>query len=67
MIVAESDLILTLPRKLAQRMAKLANIEILELPIAIQPFELSMIWHERQHYDPAHIWLRNQVLEVGRE
>ncbi|MCH8537394.1 MAG: LysR family transcriptional regulator [Alkalimonas sp.] len=67
MIVTESDLILTIPRRLAHRIARSVPIEILELPLEIKPFTLSMIWHERQHYDPAHVWLRNQILEVARK
>ncbi|MCE8035518.1 MULTISPECIES: LysR family transcriptional regulator [Halomonadaceae] len=66
MIVAESDLILSIPRKLAHRISRLAPIEILEAPIKIQPFAPSIIWHERKHYDPAHIWLRNQIIEIVR-
>ncbi|WP_040481417.1 LysR family transcriptional regulator [Vreelandella boliviensis] len=67
MIVAESDLILSIPRRLAHRIARSAPIEILELPIEIQPFTPTIIWHERQHYDPAHVWLRNQIVEIARE
>ncbi|WP_151705711.1 LysR family transcriptional regulator [Nitrincola alkalilacustris] len=67
MIVAESDLILSIPRRLAHRMAKSVPIEILELPIKIQSFTPSIIWHERQHYDPANVWLRNQIVEIARE
>ena len=67
MIVAESDLILSIPRRLAYRIARSTPIEILELPIKIQPFTPSIIWHERQHYDPANVWLRNQIVEIARE
>lgn len=67
MIVAESDLILSIPRRLAHRIARSVPIEILELPIKIQPFTPSIIWHERQHYDPANVWLRNQIVEIARE
>lgn len=67
MIVAESDLILSIPRRLAHRIARSAPIEILEPPIKIQPFTPSIIWHERQHYDPANVWLRNQIVEISRE
>ena len=67
MIVAESDLILSIPRRLAYRVARSVPLEVLELPIKIQPFTPSIIWHERQHYDPAHVWLRNQIVEIARE
>jgi DNA-binding transcriptional LysR family regulator len=65
MIVAESDLILSIPRKLAYKMSQSVPIKILELPIEIATFTPSMIWHERQHNDPRHIWLRNLIMEIS--
>ncbi len=67
MIVAKSDLILTLPRKLAQKMAMSIPIKILELPLKIDHFSPSLIWHGRQHNDPAHVWLRKLIMEIGFE
>ncbi len=65
MIVSESDLVLSIPRKLAHKMSLLVPIKILELPLEIASFTPSMIWHERQHNDPAHIWLRKLIMEIG--
>ncbi|GAA3564139.1 LysR family transcriptional regulator [Marinobacter xestospongiae] len=65
-IVAESDLILTMPRKLAIRLARSTAIEILEAPIRIEPMTPSLIWHERQHYDPAHQWLRQLIVDIAQ-
>lgn len=65
MIVAESDLIMCIPRRLAHRLAKSVAIEVIDLPIQIPSFTPSIIWHERQHYDPAHKWLRNQIVEIA--
>ncbi|WP_429083224.1 LysR family transcriptional regulator [Aeromonas bivalvium] len=65
-MVAKSDLILCLPRRLAHRIAGSVSIEILALPMDMPPFTPSIIWHERQHYDPAHKWIRNQILEIAR-
>lgn len=57
-IVAASDLALTLPRRLAERFAASGGIEIHELPLAVAPFGLHLVWHERSHHDPLHTWLR---------
>ena len=65
MIVSESDLILSIPRKLADKMSSLVPIKILELPLEIVSFTPSMIWHERQHNEPSHIWLRKLIMEIG--
>lgn len=67
MLVAESDMILSLPRRLARRIAATAPIEVLELPLEIEPLTVSMIWHERRQDDPAHAWLRRQMAEAARE
>ena len=67
MLVAESDMVLSLPRRLAKRVAISSPIEILEIPLAIKNFSLSMIWHERRHDDSAHKWLRNLITEVASE
>ncbi|SDR48131.1 transcriptional regulator, LysR family [Rhizobiales bacterium GAS191] len=67
MLVAESDMILSLPRRLARRIAVSTPIAVLELPFEIGFFTPSMIWHERRQDDPAHAWLRQQVVEAVRE
>lgn len=67
MIIAESNLILSLPRRLAQQMSNLIAIEILELPLTVQPFTPSLIWHGKQHDDPAHKWLRQLILDIACE
>lgn len=65
MLVAESDMILSLPRRLARRIAISTPVEILEIPLKIEKFSPSIIWHERWHDDSAHMWLRKLILKVG--
>ncbi|VEI19547.1 Symbiotic regulator homolog 1 [Serratia plymuthica] len=66
-LVAESDMILSLPRRLAMQFIKSEMIEVLELPLTMDSFPMTMIWHERHHENPAHIWLRQQVLDSVRD
>lgn len=65
-IAAESDFVLTIPRRLANRIVKSMPLHMLELPIEVPTFTPSIIWHEKMHHDPAHRWLRNQILEVAQ-
>ena len=65
MLVAESDMILSIPRRLAHKVVMTAPLKILEIPLTIKSFNPSIIWHERWHEDPAHIWLRNLLFEIG--
>ena len=67
MLVAESDMVLSLPRRLASRLSATLPVVVLEMPLAIERFKLTMIWHERRQDDPAHAWLRQQVVEAAAE
>jgi len=60
-LVAQSDLIATLPRRLAVSFSKAVRLQLLEVPFAMPPFRLTMLWHERVDSDPAHSWLRQLV------
>jgi len=63
-IVASSDLVLTLPQRLVQRLQGQLVLRVLAPPIDLDSFELHLVWHERDHYDPAHRWLRGLVVSV---
>ncbi len=60
-MVSASDLIATVPERLALTFKKELKLQVLTAPIAIPPFRLVMLWHERNHGDPAHAWLRNLI------
>jgi DNA-binding transcriptional LysR family regulator len=60
-IVSASDLIATVPERLAFEFNKRLKLQVLPAPVAIPPFRLMMLWHERTHTDPAHTWLRNLI------
>lgn len=64
MLVADSDMVLTLPRRLAQRLAATLPLALLALPLQLPPLSPAMIWHERFHGDPAHVWVRQQLVDV---
>jgi DNA-binding transcriptional LysR family regulator len=65
-IVAGSDLIATVPERLAYKFDKL-KLQVMPVPLAIPPFRLTMIWHERRDRDPAHVWLRGLIVETAKE
>ncbi|TFW03198.1 LysR family transcriptional regulator [Oxalobacteraceae bacterium OM1] len=64
MLVADSDMILTLPSRLARRLAEGLPLMLLDLPLQVAPLSPAMIWHERFHGDPAHAWVRQQLVDV---
>lgn len=63
-LVAASDLLLTLPRSLAQATNVLIGNHIHTLPVAIPPVELHLFWHREKEKSPASAWLRNTMLHA---
>jgi DNA-binding transcriptional LysR family regulator len=57
--VTHSDLVALLPSRLT---LGAPNLRTVEPPLAVPGFEMSMVWHERVHRDPAHLWLRERVV-----
>ena len=66
-VVARTDYIATVPGRLARYFADLLPLAIVEAPLPLPAFELSMFWHERVHHDLANVWLRQEVVEATRE
>lgn len=63
-IVAESDLIVTVPEKLAERAVAAFGLVQRELPIALPSFEVNVFWHQRAHQDPGNRWLRERLTQL---
>jgi len=66
-----TDLLFTLPERLACYIARHRNLVIRPLPAALRQRQVVfyLYWHQRYHQDPACVWLRGQVaqlLEAGR-
>lgn len=60
-VVSRSDLLAVLPESFIEATGYRAEILIRELPLALEPVHVEMIWHLRREADPAHRWLREQV------
>ncbi|QPF90673.1 LysR family transcriptional regulator [Bradyrhizobium commune] len=60
-IISETDLIVTVPRSIADYYARLENLRIVEPPINIKPYAIHQFWHARFHKDPGLKWLRESV------
>jgi DNA-binding transcriptional LysR family regulator len=59
-VIAQTDLVAMLPSRLVKNRTE--RIRVIAPPLPIPSYEMSMIWHERSHRDPAHIWLREQLV-----
>jgi DNA-binding transcriptional LysR family regulator len=65
-LVAASDLIITLPERVAQIVCATHPLRIVPLPLRLPVFEVALVWHDRVHRDPANVWLRAEVLASMR-
>lgn len=62
-LVAGTDLLCTLPRRLLQQFS--TSLDLFEPPIVLPSLSLNAYWHPRNHEDAASIWLREQILSVA--
>ncbi len=60
-IVANTDLIVTLPRKVGILFSKDKKINLIEPPIKIPSFPIYLYWHVRNQNNPVHKWLRKLI------
>jgi DNA-binding transcriptional LysR family regulator len=67
LLVAETDLVLTTPRWLARKLARSVGLVVRRPPIAVAPIRVPMVWHERNHRDPMHRWVRELLVELAGE
>lgn len=61
-LVAESDWLLTMPRRLAESFGASAGGSVQDLPIALPRVKLYLFWHPDREEDPASRWLRETLL-----
>ncbi len=62
-IVAATDMLATVPDRLARYFAASLAVRVHKLPIPLDDPTILMIWSERTHRDPAHRWIRQLVRE----
>ncbi|SFC28870.1 DNA-binding transcriptional regulator, LysR family [Marinospirillum celere] len=58
----DTDLVFTLPQRLAERVVRNRRLCLRELPDTLQPSPVSfyLYWHSRHHHDPKMLWIREQ-------
>lgn len=70
-IVGSTDLVVTVPQKLAERAAQPFGLEWAPLPLSapleLPPLQTSIFWHRRYNQDPGNAWLRGLLADVFAE
>ncbi|MGE4406366.1 LysR family transcriptional regulator [Pseudomonas sp.] len=59
-VLESTDLVAMLPQRLIRNNGAL---QVVDAPLEVPGFEMAMLWHERSHRDPAHQWLRRQIVD----
>lgn len=67
LIIAQTDLILTVAERVARALGGALPVRELMPPLPIPGFAVSMYWHAQRSEDPGHRWLRELLAEVASE
>ena len=67
MVLERTDLILTLPARVARVYERRGKFKTVRPPVPIAPAEVAVHWHERFEADPGNRWLRDQIIELFAE
>lgn len=66
-LASQSDHLLTVSERVAERLAPTFGLRLLEPPLELRPYALSLLWHPRSDADPAHRFLREALLRAARK
>ncbi len=66
-VTAASDLIVTMPARVARQLAPHLGLVEIKTPALAGPYGYRLLWHERTHGDPGAAWLRRLIVERLRE
>lgn len=62
-VAAASDLIATVPLRMAQRLASTLDLQILPFPVEVPKVVVYLMWPKALERDPAHHWFRQRLTE----
>lgn len=65
-VVAGSEMIATVPRRLARIYRESLPLQVMELPVEVPTYRLLMVWHERTQHDGAQRWLRQKIRHLAK-
>jgi len=60
-VVEHTDLLVTIPRRLAELLQGRGSFRIFPVPFDLPDYEVKQHWHERYHHDDGNRWLRGVV------
>ena len=65
-LLKSGEYVSLLPKRLAQRCARLFGLQVFASPIHVSELKISMFWHQRNDNLARHQWLRSQLIEATK-
>jgi DNA-binding transcriptional LysR family regulator len=66
-LVARTDFVAALDRRVAEVFAAPLGLKLFKPPLALPKGTVGQVWHEQQHSEPGHRWLRDLIAEVSAD
>lgn len=63
-ILQSTDLLATVPERLAERMATPFNLQYVAHPVKLPEIAINVFWHAKNQKDPANQWLRSLIFDM---
>jgi DNA-binding transcriptional LysR family regulator len=63
-IVAQTELLVIVPRLLGNALASQERVQLLEPPVPLPSYKVKQHWHERFNADAGNIWLRRTIADL---
>jgi len=63
-LVGASDLVATLPERVARSVEQRFGLVVCPPPIKLPPIFIDLIWHEQRQRDPLLAWVRSELVRV---
>jgi DNA-binding transcriptional LysR family regulator len=64
-LVSETEYVLVVSERIAKRFAGPLSLEVLEVPLKLRPYALSLVWHPRVDGDAGHRFLRDVFVRAS--
>ena len=67
MVIASTDLVVTVPAPIGELFRQIADLQVLQPPFPIPFIDVKQYWHRYQQSDPGNRWLRSIVVDLFSE
>jgi DNA-binding transcriptional LysR family regulator len=66
-LTAQTDYVLTISERIARKLGPALGLKLLEVPLSLRPYALSLVWHPRFDGDAGHRFLRDVFTRAAHD